>query len=184
MAGWATTLAHHADVGGIVPGSNALGASEIYQEGLRLPFLKLSEAGKPNQAIWDIIALNVRVPDLVLGDLKAQVAACAAGEREYLDLFRRHGAAEMLRYTRPCTTTPNAWPAPRYGTFPTAHTVSPITWKALGEHPEPIVFQLALTIAGDEVVADWTGTSLQVPGGINTPCRSRRPPFTPLCGRS
>ena len=63
LAGWATTVAHHSDVGGIVPGSNALGATEIYQEGLRLPVLKFVEGGVANQAVWDIIAINVRTPD-------------------------------------------------------------------------------------------------------------------------
>ena len=60
LAGWATTVCHHTDVGGIVPGSNALGAKEIYQEGLRLPFLKLFEEGKVNQAILEIIKTNVK----------------------------------------------------------------------------------------------------------------------------
>ena len=69
MAGWACALAHHSDVGGIVAGSNALGASEIYQEGIRIPFLKFMEAGKPVRGVWDLIATNVRLPDKVMGDL-------------------------------------------------------------------------------------------------------------------
>ena len=69
LAGWATTVAHHSDVGGIVAGSNALGAPEIFAEGLRLPVIKFMERGKPVKVLWDIIALNVRTPDKVLGDL-------------------------------------------------------------------------------------------------------------------
>ena len=53
---WATTIAHHSDVGGIVPGSNALGADEIYQEGIRIPILKFMERGKPVDAVWDMVA--------------------------------------------------------------------------------------------------------------------------------
>ena len=80
LAAWATTVAHHSDVGGIVAGSNALGAEEIFQEGLRLPIVKFLDAGKPNQALWDVIALNVRTPDKVMGDLQAQIASCRSGE--------------------------------------------------------------------------------------------------------
>jgi len=79
LEGWATTVAHHNDVGGIVPGSNAIGSPEIYQEGLRLPVLKLADAGRENGAIWELIAANVRVPDKVIGDLRAQIAACHVG---------------------------------------------------------------------------------------------------------
>ena len=98
LAGWSTTVAHHSDVGGIVPGSNALGAVEIYQEGLRLPVIKFVEAGKPNQAVWDIVATNVRTPEKVIGDLQAQMAACVSGERELCDLFERYGLDTVLRY--------------------------------------------------------------------------------------
>ncbi len=91
LEGWATTIAHHVDVGGIVPGSNSIGATEIYQEGLRLPFLKLRERGVDNAAIWSIIEANVRVPRLVLGDLRAQVSAAEAGARGLGELFTRYG---------------------------------------------------------------------------------------------
>ena len=96
LVAWTTTLAHHADVGGIVPGSNALGAEEIYQEGLRLPFLKLCDAGVMNHAIWEVIGLNVRVPEMVHGDLRAQMAASHAGRRAFLELVARHDIEQVL----------------------------------------------------------------------------------------
>ncbi len=173
LVGWATTLAHHADVGGIVPGSNALGATEIYQEGLRLPFLKLMDQGRPNPAIWEIVALNVRVPDMVLGDLKAQEAACLAGEREYLDLFRRHGAPTMHRYIEALHDYAERLARAEITEIPDGTYRFTDHIDGLGEDPAPIVFQLALTVQGDTVLADWAGSSLQVPGGVNTPL-----PFT------
>jgi len=173
LIGWATTVAHHADVGGIVPGSNALSANEIYQEGLRLPFLKLIERGRINQAIWDIIALNVRVPDQVTGDLNAQRAACLAGARGYRDLFARYGVEAMHRYIGALHDYAERLTRAEIARIPdgTWHFTDHI--DGLGEAPEPVVFQLALTIDGDRVIADWTGTSPQVRGGINTPL-----PFT------
>ena len=95
LVAWATTVAHHSDVGGIVAGSNALGAEEIYQEGLRLPIVKFMARGEPNQALWDVIALNVRTPEKVMGDLQAQVAVVPerrAGDAGAVRALRsRHG---------------------------------------------------------------------------------------------
>src|SRR3984957_20427156 len=92
LCAWAATIAHHVDVGGLVPGSNSLAAVEIHQEGLRLPFLKLVERGVVNTTLMDIISANVRVPDKVLGDIHAQMSACLAGERELSALLVRYGA--------------------------------------------------------------------------------------------
>ena len=100
LQGWATTLAHHADVGGIIAGSNSIGSTEIYQEGLRIPFLKLYEAGKLNTAIWELITINVRVPDLVLGDLQAQIVACEIGSREYKEMFENYGIETLNIYAQ------------------------------------------------------------------------------------
>ena len=96
LEGWAATMAHHSDVGGITPGSVAVHATEIYQEGLRMPLLKLFDAGEENTTLFRVIEKNTRQPVQVLGDLRAQVAACRAGERG-LDrhrppLRRRDGA--------------------------------------------------------------------------------------------
>ena len=77
----AATVAHHTDVGGIVPGSVAIYATEIQQEGLRIPLLKLYEAGQPNETLFDLIDANTRQPVEVLGDLRAQIAACTTAER-------------------------------------------------------------------------------------------------------
>ena len=75
LIAWLCVIAHHTDIGGRVAGGNACDNTEIYQEGLRLPPLKLIAAGQRNDAVWRIIGSNVRVPSLVHGDLLAQVAA-------------------------------------------------------------------------------------------------------------
>jgi len=169
LCGWATTIAHHADVGGIVPGSNSIGATEIYQEGLRLPFLKLHERDQANQAIWDILAINVRVPDKVVGDIQAQVAACLAGERGLCSLLERHGPRlialygdELQNYAERLARLQIA--AIRNGVYTFSDYID-----GLGDDPKPIVFNLKLTVAGDRITADWTGTSSQVKGGLNAP---------------
>ena len=169
LEGWSTTVAHHVDVGGIIPGSNALGATEIYQEGLRLPFLKLYDRGTLNQAIWDIILTNVRVPELLLGDLHAQSVACHVGAREYEELFRRYGAETMHFYIDELHDYAEALARSEIIEIPDGTYEFTDHIDGLGENPETIVFHVTATVRGDEVVVDWTGSSPQVRGGINSP---------------
>ena len=99
LEGWAATMAHHSDVGGITPGSVAVHATEIYQEGLRMPLLKLFDAGEENTTLFKVIEKNTRQPVQVLGDLRAQVAACRAGEQGLTEIVRRYGSATTHAYT-------------------------------------------------------------------------------------
>ncbi|MDP6709161.1 MAG: hydantoinase B/oxoprolinase family protein [Alphaproteobacteria bacterium] len=176
LAGWSTTVAHHSDVGGIVPGSNALGAVEIYQEGLRLPVLKFVEAGKPNQAVWDIIATNVRTPDKVIGDLQAQMAACTSGEREFQELFKRYGLETVLSYAEHLHDYAERLARAEIAEIPDGTYEFTDHIDGLGEDGEVIVLQLALTVAGDHVTVDWTGSSEMIKGGVNSTF-----PFTKAC---
>jgi N-methylhydantoinase B len=91
LVAWAASIAHWNDVGGMTPGSMAVNVSEIFQEGLRLPAVKLFENGKPLQSVIDIIAANSRLPDFVRGDLWAQVAAGRKAETRIRDLVATYG---------------------------------------------------------------------------------------------
>jgi N-methylhydantoinase B/oxoprolinase/acetone carboxylase alpha subunit len=99
LAFFVASRAHHADVGGMSPGSMPL-ATEIYQEGLIIPPVKLVEAGQTNQAVLDIILRNVRTPVERRGDLAAQMAAHRVGEQRLHDIVARYGLEETLRYAR------------------------------------------------------------------------------------
>jgi N-methylhydantoinase B len=167
--GFAVALAHHVDVGGIIPGSNSLGAYEIFQEGLRLPFLKLYARGAANDAIFQIIRANVRTPNLVLGDLEAQLVATIGAEKSLIKLFRAYGIEAMERYVDALHD---------YAEALTRHEIMEIpdgTYRfrdeidGLGANPKPIVFHVELTVAGDRITVDWAGTEKQVQGGINAP---------------
>ena len=167
VAAWATTVAHHSDVGGIVAGSNALGAEEIFQEGLRLPIVKFIAAGEPNRALWDVIALNVRTPDKVMGDLQAQLAACRSGERELLELFARYGVDTVLEYGNHLQDYAERLTRAEFAEFPDGVYEFTDHIEGLGEEPELVVLQARVTVAGESVTIDWTGTSDQIKGGIN-----------------
>src|SRR3989441_309119 len=92
LVGWSASIGHQLDVGGKTPGGNGCDATEIYQEGIRIPPIKLHDAGRPVDAIFDLIDRNVRVPRQVLGDVRSQVAAGLTRERGYLALAERDGA--------------------------------------------------------------------------------------------
>ena len=94
IAAYVANIAHHADVGGMVPGSEAAVCQSIYQEGLRIPPVRIMQAGKLNRDVFEIILLNSRTPDERVGDLQAQFAANTVGARSVTALFDRYGVRE------------------------------------------------------------------------------------------
>lgn len=91
LVAWAASIAHWGDIGGAVPGSMSVHATEITAEGLRLPVLRLYEAGRRNEAVADILAANTRLPDFMVGDLGAQIAAGRRAARSIRSLCARYG---------------------------------------------------------------------------------------------
>jgi N-methylhydantoinase B len=165
---WSVVICHHTDMGGRVPGSNAADSTEIYQEGLRIPPLKLFTAGVMDRALEAIIGLNVRVPDRVLGDLRAQYAACQVGARELGRMVARYGAAQMrgylaelLDYAERMTRAEIAtWPR---GTFGFTDYID-----SDGLSDDPVKLCVAITVTDDGLDVDWTGSNAQVRAAINS----------------
>jgi N-methylhydantoinase B len=91
LVAWTANIAHWNDVGGMVPGSISNEAREIFQEGLRLPAVKLVDEGKPNRSVLAILRCNSRLPDYLEGDLWAGIAAARVGERRIIELVRKYG---------------------------------------------------------------------------------------------
>jgi len=169
LEGFSCVLAHHTDVGGLVPGSNSTHATEIYQEGLRIPTLKLYERGVPNEAIFALLESNVRVPDKVLGDLRAEIAAAAIGAREYQQLARRYGAATLREYTDELLDVSERLAREEIRGLPKGSYS--FTSHIDGDSIEsgPVVFQVTVTIEDERIIADFAGSSPQVKAGINSP---------------
>jgi N-methylhydantoinase B len=169
LEGFACTLVHQIDMGGIAPGSTAVYATEIYQEGLRIPPVKMYERGKPNQTFFRIMQLNTRIPDKLAGDMRAQIAACNTAERGFRVLVERHGSAaframldELHDYAERLTRSEIA--ALPKGTWSFTDYID-----GLGDAPQPIALKATVTIRGDALTVDWTGSSPQVNGAINCP---------------
>ncbi|MFN3447855.1 MAG: hydantoinase B/oxoprolinase family protein [Roseococcus sp.] len=161
-------LCHHIDVGGLAAGSYAAKATEIYQEGLRIPPVKLLARGVRNEAVWAMIRQNVRKPDLLLGDLSSQIASLEVGRAALLRLARRFGAAAMIEAGRRILDMSEAGMRAAIAAMPDG------TYEfedfldddgiALGQ---PVRLAVRLTIAGDSAVVDLSGCSPQAAGPIN-----------------
>ena len=168
LQGFTVVICHHTDVGGRVAGSNASDSTEIFQEGIRIPALKLFEEGQINETLIKLIDLNVRLPDRVIGDLKAQFAACRTGAREMGKLFERYGAetaqmyfTELLDYAERMTREEiGQWPD---GTYEFTDYIDD---DGFSDTPLPIA--ISITVHGDSVTVDYDGTAPQVPAALNS----------------
>ncbi len=167
LLGFAAAIAHHTDIGGRVAGGNACDSTEIYQEGLRIPPLKLYEAGRPVAAVFDLIERNVRVPRNTLGDLRAQLAACHICERELHKLASSHGVsrlrsgfAQLLDYAERLTKSEIA-------AFPDGVYRFTDVLDDDGIDSGPIPIAVKITVSGERFVADFEGTAPQVKGALN-----------------
>lgn len=96
LVAWTANIAHWNDVGGMVPGSISTDAREIFQEGLRLPAVKLIEAGRPNESLMRLLEVNSRLPDFLKGDMWAGVAAARIGARRLQELVAKYGRDTFL----------------------------------------------------------------------------------------
>ncbi|MGH2592227.1 MAG: hydantoinase B/oxoprolinase family protein, partial [Anaerolineae bacterium] len=175
--------AHHADVGGMSPGSMPL-STEIYQEGLIIPPIKIVEAGRANQAVLDLILRNVRTPDERRGDLAAQIAAHEVGARRAQEIVARYGIDETLHYAtalleyaerltrRAIATMPDGTytfadyldddGTSNFQSFDFAQDRPPTSNL---QPPTPI--KVTLTIQGDSLTVDFSGSSPAVRGSVN-----------------
>ena len=98
--GISAAMTHHQDVGGMSPGSVPPNATEIYQEGIRIPPLRLRRAGVFNETLVQMLKLNVRVPEVFMGDLGAQISACTVGARRIVELADRYGHTRIQKIFR------------------------------------------------------------------------------------
>ena len=168
LAGFVANRGHHADVGGMTPGSLPL-STELYQEGTIIPPIKLVRGGRVNKEVIQLICRNSRTAEERKGDLAAQMASIKVGERRLQEIAGRYSMAEthehmaaLLDYSERVTrqairSTPD-------GVY---KTVDYMDDDGLSEQLVPVV--VTVTVSGDEMTMDFTGTSPQRPGCINAP---------------
>jgi N-methylhydantoinase B len=167
LVAFAASKAHWTEVGGKDPGSWTTDATEVFQEGLQFPCVKLYEAGRPVQSLIDLIEANVRLPDMTLGDMHAQAASLRLGERRFQELCDKYGLDVVLGSIDALMD---------YGermTLLELEKIPPGVYEAedmidddgIGNGPFPV--RVKITISPTELVCDFTGTHPQVPGPVN-----------------
>ena len=173
LTAFTVNLAHQSDVGGMAPGSSPGDATEIFQEGLCIPPLKLFEEGRPNDTLFRLIERNVRSPEILLGDLRAQVSANGTGQKRLREVFGRYGRDavlwymdELLDYTERLTRREIATRIAD-GIYSAEDLIDDD-----GIVDQPVKVRATVEVRGDEVVVDFTGSSPQVRGAINATAAS------------
>ncbi len=165
---FAACICHHADVGGRVPGSNASDSTEIFQEGIRIPPLKLYDRGVPNETLWTLLETNVRIPVKVFGDVRAQLAACEIAERQFLELVESYGIDATSHYMAEVTDHAERMTRAALRELPDGQWSFEDFIDDDGiDRGTPIKLRCTITKRGDGVTVDWAGSSAQVKGAIN-----------------
>jgi N-methylhydantoinase B len=160
---------HHDDIGGACPGSMPSGATEIYQEGLMVPPIKLWDQGVPNQAALTIMTRNSRMPDSLAADLDAECSACLMGARRLTELFERYGRETVEAcFDAILDKTTETYRREILSKIPDGEYV----WEDYAEHdgvdePQLHTQRITLTKTPDRILLDFTGTSKQAKGPIN-----------------
>lgn len=168
VVAFSVATAHHQDMGGMSAGSVPTNATEIYQEGLRIPPIKYIDAGVVNETLEQIMRFNIRLPDTFFGDLNAQLAACTVGSRRLSDLFNLYGVATIetsfqLLLDRSEMMTREALRALPQGTF---HYVDWLDNDGVNLD-QRVRLEVTVTNKDGAIHFDLTGTSPQVRGPIN-----------------
>lgn len=161
LIAFAASVAHAPDIGGKLRSPDN---RELFEEGIRIPVCMWMRAGKPNQDVWDFIASNVRVPDLVIGDLRAQLAANEMAAKRLIQLVEEQSIDDVGELARTIQSISEAHMREAIRRIPDG-VYSHEVW--MDGFSEPLVIRLKLTVAGDEIVADYTGTSPQIDRALN-----------------
>ncbi len=165
LTAFACCMAHWMDVGGVLGGMT----TDIYSEGLQVPIMKYQKAGVVNQDLVDLIAMNVRIPERGLGDLRAQVTALKTGERRFTELLDRYGREAVLGAIRNIMDQSEAAARARTRTIPDgvyeAESFMDDDGVDIGRR---IPIKVRIIKQGEEMTVDLTEVSRQVRGGFNS----------------
>jgi N-methylhydantoinase B len=169
VVAFAASRAHWVDIGGSRVGFGSVETTEIYQEGIQFRSLKIYEAGKRNETLWQIINDNVRFPEAALGDLRAQIACCQLGIRRFGELLRRYGLDTVIE----CIDA--VWDATEREARAFVAKIPDGTYEAEsfldndGRNLDvPLRIKVKVTIAGERMIIDFSQMNDQGPGPINS----------------
>ena len=159
---WTANIAHNSDVGGMAPGSLTGDATEIFQEGLRLPAIKVISRGEPIQPVMEIIKVNSRMPDVLEGDVWAAVASVRIGAARLAEIAGKYGAATFEQAMTAFMDYGERVSRAALSTLPKG------VFTLSEEQDDGLVFSVVITIADDEFVVDLTNNPDQATSPVNT----------------
>ena len=162
LIGFTASNCHTVDIGGRI---FSAAASEVYEEGLQIPRMKLMEGGRRNETLFRIIEENVRSPELVLGDLMAQVSANEAAAHRLVALAREHGLRSLRPVTDAITGRTERLMRQAIARVPDGVYTDHVT---LDGFDDPLEIRAAVHVERDRITVDFAGSSPQVPKGINS----------------
>ena len=167
LAGFAVTTAHHLDIGAHTPGSGGIvDAIDCYAEGLRFQAVKVYEAGKRNQQVWNMLRTNIRLPDLVLGDMEAQIAASRIGAQRYVELIEQHGLDTIAAASEAMFDSSERMMRAAIRALPDGDYSASAMLDGFLDDPNParrdLPIKVTIRVRGDELTVDLTGTAAQV----------------------
>ena len=159
---WSANIAHNSDVGGMAPGSLTGDATEIFQEGLRLPAIKMISRGEPIQPVMEIIKVNSRMPDVLEGDVWAAVASARIGAARLAEIAGKYGAATFQEAMTAFMDYGERVSRAALSTLPKG------VFTLSEEQDDGLVFNVTITIGDDEFVVDLADNPDQATSPVNT----------------
>ena len=169
LIGWIANIGHHSDIGGKVPGSTSGDADSLFQEGTRIPVIRIRENDQLIQSVMDLILDNTRVPQEREGDLTAQMSANLIGVQRLQEAYARYHddlmvcMKELVSYSeRRVRAVVRSLPDGEY-------SFTDYVDGCGDKYPDPLPIKVKVTIAGDDLTFDFTGTAQQIKAPINVP---------------
>lgn len=168
LMAFAGSISHHTDMGGRVAGSNAADSTETYQEGLRIPVMRIYDGGVRNDTFFAFVEKNVRVPTQVTGDIRAQLAACHIADAAFKDICAQYGAPKVMRLMEELLDYSERISRAEIAKLPEGKFEFEDWLDDDGiDRGKPVPIKVTITKTGDHIKFDWTGSAPQVKGALN-----------------
>lgn len=162
VVGYFASTCHSPDIGGRMLSAEA---RDVFEEGLRIPLMKLADAGRPNELLLAMVRENVRTPDETVGDMFAQMTANDVGARSLVALLREFGLASLDPLADEVLARSERAMREAIAALPDGDYASSATTEGVGD--VPVELAVTVRVRGDELEVDYAGTSGQVPEGVN-----------------
>jgi N-methylhydantoinase B len=173
IRGWGAFRGHTVDMGGIYPGGWYSNTVEVFQEGFRLPPVKLMVEGKPNEDVLRLLRANTRVPDPVLGDVRAMIAGVRKASERFIEIVEAYGLEVTLACIREILDQGERMARVAIRQIPNGRYSAEALMDGDGNDDEPldekVWIRLAITVEDEEMTMDFTGTDKQCRGPMNVP---------------